>query len=93
MACLAACTSADLAAANAAQDKMKIQQLVLREISTSNQLIFCLLSITLGIAIIVGIKNNGIFGKAYTRLDVLGANILILPKSANVQDYSMIFKI
>lgn len=69
---------------------MKIQQLVLREIfQRSNQLIFCLLSITLGIAIIVGIKNITVFSeKAITReLDALGANILILPKSANVQDY------
>lgn len=69
---------------------MKIQQLVLKEIfQRSNQLIFSLLSITLGIAIIVSIKNITVFSeKAVSReLDALGANILILPKSANVQDY------
>ena len=69
---------------------MKIRQLVLREIfQRSNQLIFSLLSITLGIAIIVSIKNITVFSeKAVSReLDSLGANILILPKSANVQDY------
>jgi len=69
---------------------MKISQLVLKEIfQRSNQLIFSLLSITLGIAIIVSIKNITVFSeKAVSReLDSLGANILILPKSANVQDY------
>lgn len=69
---------------------MKIRQLVLKEIfQRSNQLVFSLLSITLGIAIIVSIKNITVFSeKAVSRnLDALGANILILPKSANIQDY------
>ena len=69
---------------------MKIRQLVLREIfQRSNQLIFSLLSITLGIAIIVSIKNITVFSEKVVarELDSLGANILILPKSANVQDY------
>jgi putative ABC transport system permease protein len=63
---------------------------VLKElIQRSNQLFTSLLAITLGIAIIVGIKNITFFSeKALAReLDALGANILILPKSATVQDY------
>lgn len=69
---------------------MKTQHLVLKElIQRSNQLFTSLLAITLGIAIIVGIKNITFFSeKALAReLDALGANILILPKSATVQDY------
>jgi putative ABC transport system permease protein len=69
---------------------MNIRQLVLKEIfQRSNQLIFSLITITLGIAIIVSIKNITVYSeKAVSReLDSLGANILILPKSANVQDY------
>lgn len=54
-----------------------------------NQLFFSLLAITLGIAVITGIKNITYYSeKAVSReLDELGANILILPKSASVQDY------
>ncbi|MBP7056562.1 MAG: ABC transporter permease [Candidatus Omnitrophica bacterium] len=69
---------------------MKINQIVLKEIfQRVNQIMFSLLAITLGIAVIVGIKNITIFSeKAVSReLDTLGANILILPKSASVQDY------
>lgn len=69
---------------------MKIRKLVLKEISQrGNQLISSLLAITLGIAVIVGIKNITAFSeKAVSReLDALGANVLILPKSATVQDY------
>jgi putative ABC transport system permease protein len=69
---------------------MKIKKLVLKEmLQRSNQLFASLLAITLGIAVIVGIKNISFFSeKAVSReLDSLGANILILPKSASVQDY------
>ena len=69
---------------------MKIRKLVLKEMfQRGNQLISSLLAITLGIAVIVAIKNITIFsGKAVAReLDALGANILILPKAATVQDY------
>jgi putative ABC transport system permease protein len=69
---------------------MKIKKLVLKEmIQRSNQLFASLLAITLGIAVIVGIKNISYYSeKAVAReLDSLGANILILPKSATVQDY------
>jgi len=70
--------------------KMKISNLVIKEMfQRSNQLFFSLLAITLGIAVIVGIKNITYFSeKAISReLDELGANILILPKSVTVQDY------
>ncbi|HEX3046331.1 MAG TPA: ABC transporter permease, partial [Bacillota bacterium] len=69
---------------------MKTQYIVFKELTQrSNQLFSSLLAITLGIAIIVGIKNITFFSeKALSReLDALGANILILPKSATVQDY------
>jgi len=69
---------------------MKIHQIVLKEmLQRGNQIVFSLLAITLGIAVIVGIKNMTIFSeKAVSReLDTLGANILVLPKSASVQDY------
>lgn len=70
--------------------EMKINQIVLKEmLQRGNQIMFSLLAITLGIAVIVGIKNITIFSeKAVSReLDTLGANILVLPKSASVQDY------
>jgi putative ABC transport system permease protein len=69
---------------------MKVIKLVLKEmIQRGNQLFASLLAITLGIAVIVGIKNISFFSeKAVSReLDSLGANVLILPKSATVQDY------
>jgi len=69
---------------------MKIRKLVFKEaFQRSNQLISSLTAITLGIAVIVGIKNISFFSeKAVSReLDALGANVLILPKSATVQDY------
>ncbi len=69
---------------------MKVEKLVLKEmIQRGNQLFASLLAITLGIAVIVGIKNISFFSeKAVAReLDDLGANVLILPKSATIQDY------
>jgi putative ABC transport system permease protein len=69
---------------------MKTREIVLKEIcQRSNQIATSLLAITLGIAVIVGIKNITIYSeKAVAReLDTLGANILVLPKSASVQDY------
>ncbi len=69
---------------------MKIRKLVLKEMFQRNsQLISSLTAITLGIAVIVGIKNISVFSeKAVSReLDALGTNVLILPKSATVQDY------
>ncbi len=69
---------------------MKIRKLVFKEtFQRSSQLISSLTAITLGIAVIVGIKNISVYSeKAVSReLDALGANVLILPKSATVQDY------
>ncbi|MGE5343504.1 MAG: ABC transporter permease [Candidatus Omnitrophota bacterium] len=69
---------------------MRIRQLVIREIfQRNNQLISSLIAVSLGIAVIVGINNISLFSEkaVATELDSLGANVLILPKSASVQDY------
>jgi putative ABC transport system permease protein len=69
---------------------MKIRNLVFKEMfQRGNQLFFSLLAITLGISVIVGIKNITVFSEkaVHGELEALGANILILPKSATVQDY------
>jgi len=70
--------------------KMLYRTIILKEISQRrSQLITSLLAITLGIAVIVGIKNITVFSEKAVSLemDALGANILILPKSSSVQDY------
>jgi putative ABC transport system permease protein len=69
---------------------MKLRNLVTKEMfQRRNQLFSSLLAITLGIAIIIGIKNITVFSEkaVHGELEALGANILILPKSATVQDY------
>jgi len=69
---------------------MKLRRLVWREIfERKNQLATSFLSILLGIAAIVGIKNVTFYSEKAVagQLDALGANILILPKSASIQDY------
>ena len=69
---------------------MNFNKLVFRELfQRSNQLFTSLLAITLGVAVVVGIKNITVFSEKAVagELDALGANILILPKSASVQDY------
>ncbi len=69
---------------------MKLQTLVWREIfERKNQLATSFLAIFLGITAIVAIKNITFYSEqAVSReLDALGANILVLPKSATVQDY------
>jgi len=69
---------------------VRLRTLVWREIfERKRQLGTSLLAILLGIAAIVSIKNITFYSeKAVAReLDALGANILILPKSASVQDY------
>jgi len=69
---------------------MKIQTLVWREIfERKNQLATSFFAILLGVSVIVAMKNITFFSEkavAY-QLDALGANILILPKSASLQDY------
>lgn len=69
---------------------MKIKQIVMRELfQRSNQLWTSLIAISLGIAVIVGIENTTRYSEKAVagELDALGANILILPKDATVQDY------
>lgn len=69
---------------------MKIQTLVWREIfERKNQLDTSFLAILLGVSVIVAMKNITFYSEkavAY-QLDALGANILVLPKSASLQDY------
>ncbi len=69
---------------------MQLRKLVWREIfERKNQLATSFFAIFLGIAAIVSIKNITFYSeKAVAReLDALGANILVLPKAASVQDY------
>ncbi len=69
---------------------MRLSTIVWREIfERKNQLVTSFLAILLGISVIVSVKNITYYSeKAVAReLDALGANILILPKSASLQDY------
>jgi putative ABC transport system permease protein len=69
---------------------MQIRTIVWREIfERKNQLATSFLAILLGISVIIAVKNITYYSeKAVAReLDALGANILILPKSASLQDY------
>ncbi|MFN7019767.1 MAG: ABC transporter permease [Phycisphaerales bacterium] len=69
---------------------MTLRTLVWRELfERRSQLATSFLAIMLGIAVVVSIRNITHFSeKAVAReLDALGANILVLPKSASVQDY------
>jgi putative ABC transport system permease protein len=64
--------------------------LVWREIfERKSQLLTSFLAILLGITVIVSIKNISYYSeKAVAReMDSLGANVLVLPKSASLQDY------
>jgi putative ABC transport system permease protein len=69
---------------------MRLQTLVWREIfERKNQLATSFLAILLGVSVIVAMKNITFYSEkavAY-QLDALGANILVLPKSASLQDY------
>ncbi len=69
---------------------MRLRTLVLREIfERKSQLLTSFLAILLGITVIVSIKNITYYSeKAVAReMDSLGANVLVLPKSATLQDY------
>jgi putative ABC transport system permease protein len=69
---------------------MQLRKLVWREMfERKNQLTTSFFAVLLGITVVVSIKNITFFSeKAVAReLDALGANILILPKSATIQDY------
>ncbi len=69
---------------------MQLRTLVWREMfERKSQLATSFVAILLGIAVVVSIQNITHFSeKAVAReLDSLGANILVLPKAASVQDY------
>ena len=69
---------------------MRLRTLVLREIfERKSQLFTSFLAILLGITVIVSIKNITHFseGAIAQEMDSLGANILVLPKSASLQEY------
>src|SRR5512137_1874401 len=69
---------------------MRLRTFVWREVfERKNQLATSFVAMLLGISVIVGVKNITFYSeKAVAReLDALWANILILPKSASLQDY------
>ena len=69
---------------------MRELDIIIKELcERKSQLITSFIAITLGITVIVGIKTVTHFSEnAVAReLDNLGANVLILPKSATVSDY------
>ena len=69
---------------------MRLRTLVLRELfERKNQLFTSFLAILLGITVIVSIKNITHYseGAVAQEMDSLGANVLVLPKSATLQDY------
>ena len=52
-------------------------------------MVTCLLSITLGVTALVAIRSVTIFSEqaVATQMEALGANVLLLPKTASLQDY------
>jgi len=69
---------------------VKLRRIVWQEMfQRKSQLATSLIAVLLGIAVVVSIKNITFYSeKAVAReLDALGTNILVLPKSASIQDY------
>jgi putative ABC transport system permease protein len=69
---------------------MRLRTLVLRELfERKNQLFTSLLAILLGITVIVAIRNITSYseGAIAQEMDSLGANVLVLPKTATLQEY------
>jgi putative ABC transport system permease protein len=69
---------------------MNLRMLVWREIfERKSQLLTSFLAILLGITVIVSIKSITFYSERAVALemDTLGANVLVLPKSATLQDY------
>ncbi len=69
---------------------MKLRTIIWKELwLRKSQLISALLGITLGIAVIVGIQSVSAVSETAVKvsLDNLGANILVLPQAASVDDY------
>ena len=69
---------------------MRLTNLALKELwHRKSQLVSGLLAITLGIAVIVGIRSISVVSEKAVaiNLDNLGANILVLPQAASVDNY------
>jgi putative ABC transport system permease protein len=69
---------------------MKLNTIIWKELwLRKSQLISALLAITLGIAVIVGIQTVSVVSETAVKikLDNLGANIMVLPQAASVDDY------
>lgn len=69
---------------------MKLSTIMWKELWLRKpQLISALLAITLGIAVIVGIQSVSVVSEkaVKVKLDNLGANIMVLPQAASVDDY------
>lgn len=69
---------------------MRLRTLVWQEIfERKSQLFTSFLAILLGITVVVSIKNISYFSEKAVALemDTLGANVLVLPKSATLQNY------
>ena len=69
---------------------MRLRTIVLREIfERKSQLFTSFLAILLGITVIVSIKNITHYseGAVAQEMDSLGANVLVLPKAATLQEY------
>jgi putative ABC transport system permease protein len=69
---------------------MKMRTLVRRELfERKSQMLTCFLAILLGITAVVAIKNVTYYSERAVaqEMDSLGANVLVLPKSATLQDY------
>ena len=69
---------------------MKLTDLTLKELwQRKSQLVSGLLAITLGIGVIVGIRSFSVVSEkaVAVNLDNLGANVLVLPQAASVDNY------
>lgn len=69
---------------------MKLSTIMWKELwLRKSQLVSALLAITLGIAVIVGIQSVSVVSETAVKvkLDNLGANIMVLPQAASVDDY------
>lgn len=69
---------------------MNPRKLILKELTQRpTAMLTCLLAITLGITALVAIRSMTVFSEraVASQLDALGANVLLLPLSATLQDY------
>ncbi len=69
---------------------MKLRTLVWRELfERKSQMLTCFLAILVGITLVVASMNVLSYSEkaVAVEMDSLGANVLVLPKSATLQDY------